>query len=117
MKKKLPVVLKVQIAFGAVMAVLLVVGIVTYRSVVASFESAQWAQHTDEVLQHLANLRLRIENTENGYRDYALSGADTFLQRSRTNAPLADKELKALRALTDDNPTQQRRLTTIAELL
>src|SRR6267154_2829111 len=117
MKIKLPVVPTVQAAFGAVMAVLLVVGIVAYRSVLASFESAQWAQHTNEVLEHLANLRLRIENIENGYRDFALSGTDAFLQQSRANAPLADNELKALRALTEDNPRQQRRLSMVADLL
>src|SRR6202020_3682658 len=98
MKIQLPLVLKVQVAFGAVMAVLLVVGVVSYRSVLASFESAQWAQHTNEVLEHLANLRLQMENIENGYRDFALSGTDAFLQRSRANASLADSELKALRA-------------------
>jgi diguanylate cyclase (GGDEF)-like protein len=117
MKIQLPVALKVQVAFGAVMAVLLIVGVVTYRSVVASFDSAQWAQHTDEVLEHLANLRLRIENIENGYRDFALSGADVFLQRSRANAPLADNELRALRTLTEDNPNQQRRLSNVADTL
>jgi hypothetical protein len=58
MKIQLPLVLRVQVAFGAVMAVLLVVGIIAYRSVTASSESAQWAQHTSEVLEHLANLRL-----------------------------------------------------------
>jgi len=118
MKIQLPVVLKVQAAFGAVMmAVLLVVGIVAYRSVLASFESAQWAQHTDEVLEHLANLRLRMENIENGYRDFALSDTDAFLQRSRANASLADNEQRALRALTADNPRQQRRLSIVADLL
>jgi diguanylate cyclase (GGDEF)-like protein len=117
MKKQLPVVLKVQAAFGAVMAVLLVVGIVAYRSVFASFESAQWAQHTDEVLEHLANLRLRTENIENGYRDFALSGTDAFLQRSRVNASLAENEQRALQALTADNPRQQRRLILVADLL
>jgi diguanylate cyclase (GGDEF)-like protein len=117
MKKQLPVVLKVQAAFGAVMAVLLIVGIVAYRSVVASFESAQWAQHTDEVLEHLANLRLQIENIENGYRDFALSGTDAFLQRSRANASSAENEQRALQALTADNPHQQRRLSVIADLL
>src|ERR1700730_17562982 len=101
MKKiQLPAALKVQAAFGAVMAVLLIVGIVSYRSVLASFESAQWAQHTDEVLEHLANLRLQTENIENGYRDFALSGTDAFLKRSRANASLADNEQKILRALT-----------------
>src|SRR5271156_4607556 len=98
MKNRLPLDLKMQLAFGALMAVLLVVGIVAYRSVLASFESAQWAQHTDEVLERLANLRLRTENIENGYRDFALSDTDAFLQRSRANASLADNEQRALRA-------------------
>jgi diguanylate cyclase (GGDEF)-like protein len=117
MKIQLPVSLKVQAAFGAVMAALLIVGMVAYRSIIASSESAQWAQHTNEVLEHLANLRSEIENIENGYRDFALSGADAFLQSSRANISLVDNEQKILRALTADNPRQQRRLSTIADLL
>jgi diguanylate cyclase (GGDEF)-like protein len=117
MKKRFKAVLNVQTGFGAVMALLLAVGIIAYRSVVASIESAQWAQHTDEVLEHLANLRLRVENIDNGYRDFALTGTTAFLQRSRANAALADNELKALRALTADNVLQQRRLNIVADLL
>ena len=117
MKIRLPVSLKVQAAFGAVMTVLLIVGIVAYRSVIASFESAQWAQHTNEVLEHLASLRLGMENIENGYRDFALNGADRFLQWSRANITLVDNEQRALRALTADNPGQQDRLDIIADLL
>src|ERR1700680_1982297 len=117
MKVQLQVIRKVQVAFGAVMTALLIVGIVAYRSVLASAESAQWAQHTNEVLEHLANLRLGMENIENGYRDFALSGADAFLRWSRVNASLVDDEQRALRALTVDNPRQQRRLSTIADLL
>ena len=116
MKIQLPVILNVQAAFGAVMTALLIVGIVAYRSILASSESAQWAQHTNEVLEHLANLRLGMENIENGYRDFALSGADTFLQWSRTNTSLVDNEQRALRALTADNPRQQRRLNIISDL-
>src|SRR5258708_8770324 len=117
MKIQLPVIPKVQVAFGAVMTALLIAGIVAYRSVVASSESAQWAQHTNEVLEHLANLRLGMENIENGYRDFALSGADAFLQSSRANTSLVDNEQRALRALTADNPRQQRRLAVVADLL
>jgi diguanylate cyclase (GGDEF)-like protein len=117
MKIQLPDILKVQAAFGAVMTVLLIVGIVAYRSVRASSESAQWAQHTNEVLAHLANLRLGVENIENGYRDFALSGADAFLQASRANTSLADNERRALQALTADNPRQQRRLSTVSDVL
>jgi diguanylate cyclase (GGDEF)-like protein len=117
MKIQLLAILKVQAAFGAVMIALLIVGLVAYRSVLASFDSAQWARHTNEVLEHLANLRLGVENIENGYRDFALSGADTFLQTSRANASFVHNEQRALRVLTADNPRQQARLSTITDLL
>jgi diguanylate cyclase (GGDEF)-like protein len=117
MKIQLPVSLKVQAAFGAVMTVLLIVSVLAYRSVIASSESAQWAEHTNEVLEHLASLRLGMENIENGYRDFALSGADAFVQWSRANISLVDDEQRALRALTADNPPQQGRLSIIADLL
>jgi diguanylate cyclase (GGDEF)-like protein len=117
MQLQLPLTLKVQAAFGAVMTVLLVVGIVAYRSVLASSASAQWAQHTNEVLEHLANLRLGTENIENGYRDFALSGADASLQWSRANTSLADSEQRVLQVLTADNPRQQRRLSIVTDLL
>jgi CHASE3 domain sensor protein len=100
MKIQLPAILSVHAAFGAVMAALLVVGTVAYRSDLASSESAQWAQHTNEVLEHLANLRLGMENIASGYRDFAS----------------VDDEQRTLRVLTADNPRQQRRLNIIADL-
>jgi diguanylate cyclase (GGDEF)-like protein len=117
MKMQLPLTLKVQAAFGSVMALLLIVGILEYRSDFASSESALWAQHTNEVLEHIANLRLGVENIESGYRDFALSGADSFLRWARANTSSADSELTTLRSLTMDNPRQQRRLSIIADLL
>jgi diguanylate cyclase (GGDEF)-like protein len=114
---QLPLSLKVQAAFGAVMALLLIFGIISYRSVLASSESAQWAQHTNEVLEHLANLRLGMENIESGYRDFALSGAEVFLQGARANTSSVEKEQRTLRALTSDNPRQQQRLNIVTGLL
>src|ERR1700722_13993234 len=115
MKTQLSLTLKVRAAFGAVMAVLLIVGIVAYRSVLASSESARWAQHTNEVLEHLANLRMGVENVQSGYRDFAFSGDDAFLQWSHANTALADEEQGILRTLTTDNPRQQRRLGLLAD--
>jgi diguanylate cyclase (GGDEF)-like protein len=116
MKIHLQVLPKVQAVFGAVIIALLIVGVVAYRTALASSESAQWAQHTNEVLEHLANLRLGMENIENGYRDFALSGAAGFLRWSRANTLLVDNERGALRALTADNPREQRRLRLIGDL-
>ena len=116
MKMKLPLIRTMQWGFGAVVAILFIVGVVTYRGIIASTTSARWAQHTSEILEHLANLRSAMEDVESGYRDFALSGDAAFIQQSRTNVPLVDQELKTLRALTVDNPAQQRRLGIVADL-
>src|SRR5882757_6830783 len=116
MKTKSRLIRTMQYGFAVVVAVLLVVCIVAYRSVIASTVSARWAQHTTEVLGHLAKLRSATENIESGYRDFALSGDDAFLALSRTEISVVAQEQKILRALTADNSNQQRRLGVVADL-
>jgi len=72
-------------------AVLLIVGIVAYRSITALTVSARWAQHTNEVLEHLANQRSSVVSVESGYRDFALSGEDAFLQVCRDSVSVIDE--------------------------
>jgi diguanylate cyclase (GGDEF)-like protein len=115
-KLQFPLIQRVQVAFGAVMAALLITGVIAYRSLLASSESAQWARHTNEVLEHLATLRLWVENIESGYRDFALSGTDAFLQRAHAATLSADNEQRTLQAMTADNPRQQHRLSVITDL-
>jgi diguanylate cyclase (GGDEF)-like protein len=116
MKSKLPLVRTMQLGFAAVVALLLVVSLVAYRSVVVSTDSARWIQHSGQVLEHLTALRLAMENVESEYLDYALSGDDTYLQLSRARLSMVDKEQSALRVMTADNPGQQHRLGVISEL-
>jgi len=106
-----------QCGFGAALAVLLVVGAVAYRSVIAANESTLWTQHTQSVLEHLARLGAAIASVESGYRDFALSGDEVFLQTERTNQAQVDDELQTLRALTMDNTNQQRRIDILAGLV
>jgi PAS domain S-box-containing protein len=114
---RLPLVRKIQFGFSAVLAVLLVVGSVAYRDLLASAHSERWVQHTHEVLEHLATLQSAIPNIETGYRGRALTGAETFSQSSRASLALVEHEEMTLRALTVDNPGQQRRLATLAALM
>jgi len=116
MDMRLPLVGKIQFGFSAVLAVLLVVGIVAYRNLVASADSERWVQHSHEVLEHLATLLSAIPNIETGYRGFALSGEEAFSQASRASLSLVDHEEMVLRALTADNPGQRRRLATLAGL-
>ena len=65
MDMRLPLVRKIQFGFSAVLAVLLVVGIVAYRNLLASADSERWVQH--QVLEQLATLLSAIPNIETGY--------------------------------------------------
>jgi len=106
-----------QFGFGAALAVLIVVGAVAYRSVIASNESTRWTEHTHEVLEHITSLRSAMANVESGYRDFAFSGDETFLQSARVNTQRLHEELSTSRALTTDNPVQQNRIAILAGLL
>jgi CHASE3 domain sensor protein len=117
MKTTLPLIRTTSWGFAAVGAILLLVGIVAYRCTVASTMSARWAQHTNEVLEHLANQRLSVHTLESGYRDFALSGADTYLQVSRDSVSFLDREDRALRALMADNSAQRHRLNLVTDLV
>jgi PAS domain S-box-containing protein len=117
MKAKMQPRRAMQIGFGAALAVLFVVGMAAYRGVIASNESTRWTQHTHEVLEHIASLRSAMASIETGYREFALSGDAGFIEFSRSSVPLADMELRSLKALTADNPEQQRRIGILASLV
>jgi diguanylate cyclase (GGDEF)-like protein len=116
MKQKLPLIRTMQIGFGAVVLLLMVIGVVAYRNVTASTSSARWVQHTSDVLEHIAELRSAIESIADSYRDRAQSSDPASLQRVHDTAVLARQEESTLRALTADNPSQQQRLALIAPL-
>jgi PAS domain S-box-containing protein len=113
MRTTLRLIRKVQFLFGAALLVLLVVGLVSYRSLLVSAESDRWVQHTHEVLEHLESLLSAVSNVETGYRGFALSGQETFLQSLRGKRLIIDQEAKILSALTIDNPLQQQRLARL----
>src|SRR5450432_1063324 len=113
MESHSPLIRKIQFGFVTVAVVLLVVGGIAYRSVAAATQSAQWSDHSSRVLGHLETLRLSVEGIASGHRDFSFSGDRQFLQVSRTNAILANRELGILRGLMSDNQDQERRLGVV----
>jgi two-component system, sensor histidine kinase and response regulator len=114
--KTIRLIRKMHFGFAAVLAVLLAVGFVSYRTVTATAESERWVQHTHQVLEHLDTLFPEITDTARGYRELALNRRETFLPSPAANRSLVDQEEKTLRELTADNPYQQRELVTLADL-
>jgi len=94
----------------------LVVGAISYRSMVASTESSQWVRHTHEVLEKLQNLLTAIRSIESSYRGFALTGEESYLESYRASILSAEQDEATVRTLTADNPKQVILVQTLERL-
>jgi PAS domain S-box-containing protein len=117
MKTKTVSLRKMQFGLGLVLAILIIVGLLSYRTVAASQESAQWVRHTHEVLENLEDVLAAIQGVETSYRTFVLMGDEQFLESYRSSVLRASEEEKTVRVLTADNPNQGRRLANLAGLM
>jgi diguanylate cyclase (GGDEF)-like protein len=104
-----------QLGFGAVAALVVVVGVIGYRSVISATDSAQWSVHALKDMEQIEDLRLAMEKVSSGYRDYAFSGEDEYLQQAEDNGSIVDRKLGSLR-LAQDDPAQQHRLGQLTDV-
>jgi PAS domain S-box-containing protein len=108
---------KVKLMFGSAAVILLVVGAVSYHSVVMSSESDRWVRHTHEVLENLQNLLSDMASIETSDRGFALTGDESYVESYGAGIGSAEKDEVAVRNLTVDNPKQQRQLPALEELM
>src|SRR5580704_7952915 len=94
---------KMQFGFGSAMAILLVVGVVSYRSLLASRASNRQVGHTHEVLENLERLLYAIQDVETGYRTYVLMGDEQYLETYRSGVLRVAQEEKTIHILTADS--------------
>jgi PAS domain S-box-containing protein len=108
--------LKIRLAFISAIAILLVMGAFSYRSIGISTESDRWVQHTHEVLDNLQELRFAMEATASSVRGFVLTGNETYVERYSAAKSSAQQHETAVRGLTADNPIQQRKLPVLDAL-
>jgi len=106
----------VQLAFGSAIAVLVVVGSLAYRSMLASNESNTWVNHTHEVLENLEAAQFAMETIAGSVRGFVLTGDETYLERYQASLLSLTQHEAAVRSLTVDNPEQQRRIPELEKL-
>ncbi|WP_375575265.1 methyl-accepting chemotaxis protein [Paracidovorax oryzae] len=98
------------IAFGLVIAIFIAVAasaLLTSRSLA---EAESWNEHTYQVLDRSNTLLNSMINMETGARGFLLSGDDKFLEPWTSGVREFNKAFPDIKALTADNPVQQRRL-------
>jgi len=108
---------KIASGFGLGLAVLLVVGAVSYDSTTKVSSSAEWVRHTHEVLTGLEGLLSGIKDAETGQRGYVITGESRYLEPYNTARDFVDQKLNSVRSLTSDNPIQQQRLQALEPLV
>ena len=108
---------KIASGFGLALAVLLVVGAVSYDSTTKLGSSADWVRHTHEVLTGLDELLSGMKDAETGERGYVITGELRYLEPYNAARDVVDQKLKRVRELTSDNPIQQQRIQDLEPLV
>jgi diguanylate cyclase (GGDEF)-like protein/PAS domain S-box-containing protein len=108
---------KVPLAFSAALALLLVVGVVSYRNNGNQVVAEEWVAHTQEVLATLAGVLSDVNEAESLRRAYFTTSDSVFLRKYETSAAAAYANLARVRQLTVDNAPQQRRLDALDPLI
>ncbi len=105
------------VVFAVLIAMVLLVGAVTWDRSDAARSAHQWSQHSDQVLVTIKDLNLALRDAETGQRGFLLTGEDAYLAPYRTALGRVGFLQGELQRMTADNPLQQARLRTLAPLL
>jgi|HubBroStandDraft_6_1064221.scaffolds.fasta_scaffold04923_5 signal transduction histidine kinase len=108
---------KVLAGFGTALAILILVGVLSYRNMVQSDEDRRWVTHTHQVLEKMDAVVTDLLNAETGERGFILTGEASFLEPYNEAFAHVYGDVKELRRLTSDNPVQQRNLDRVEPLI
>lgn len=74
-------------------------------------------RHTYEVMEAARKLQNNLQIAESSQRGYLIDGDQAYFQAYQAAAALVPEDLRAFRAITRDNPSQQRRADRLQELI
>src|SRR6202522_173232 len=116
MKSKFPLKRKIQLTFGVAIAMLLAVGMISYRGMAVSDQSDRRERHTHEVLENLQDLDGAMETVESSYRGFVITGDENSLQAYRAAIARSEQAQANIRDLTVDTSVQQLRIRNLMNL-
>lgn len=105
------------IAFLAGIAVIVLMGLLSYRTTTLLIENESWISHTQDVISDLDELSYRMERTESTQGRYIITGDTTFLDAFKDDTRAVKTLEQRLFQLTSDNDAQQQRLRELDRLI
>ena len=115
MFKNLSIRRKFILAFGAVVAVMLIICATFYNNFSRIVKANDWNVHTYQVIDESRGLVESLVNMETGLRGYALNGKEEMLQPFNLGQKSFMAHLEKAKQLTSDNPVQQDRLARLLQ--
>jgi len=108
---------KIAIAFSVVLILLLAIAIITFRNLSKIEQDNTWVVHTQEVLKTINLLQSSLQDTETGGRGFIITGKESYLEPYDAGVASCMVDLKQLKELTSDNPTQQQHCGNLEKLI
>jgi CheY-like chemotaxis protein/CHASE3 domain sensor protein len=108
---------RIVLGFALTLAMLLTLGIGSFRHTGSLREDFDWLQHTHRVLEQNDDLARQLHEAQSISRGYALAPAPELRAQYDSVARTVLQSLQTLRTLTADNPTQQSNLDRLQPLI
>ncbi|HUQ07298.1 MAG TPA: CHASE3 domain-containing protein [Kofleriaceae bacterium] len=99
---------------GVITAAIAAVG---YRSTGEVIDNTGRLTHTHEVRREAEQIASLMKDVETGTRGFAITGDDVFLEPFNRASTVVDGVAERLRAMTSDNPAQQKRIDNLRALV
>src|SRR5262245_1147475 len=106
----------VLVGVGLVAALLVGNAALAYRNTRQLLEDAAWVAHTREVLDLTGDVLRTLVDAETGQRGFLITGEGNFLEPYRQALARLDRQVRALKDKTQDNPRQQARIGELEAL-
>lgn len=104
-------------AFTLAVLLLIINGVISYRSVRTLVANNDLVTHTQEVLEDLQTLRTRIVQVESDGRGFLITGDAAFLESFRTGFVQLPVLVDQLKRKTADNESHQRKFPRLEEAM
>jgi PAS domain S-box-containing protein len=109
--------LKTRVWFWGALALLLILGGVSYQTTLRFRRAEEWESRIEAELAKLDDISSQSKNAEIAERGYLITGDERYVQPYREAVHTIEQELTDLRMMTADNPNLHQEIDILAPLI